>query len=172
MKDAVNVCIKYLADFQLAIAIARVVEQGDDGPVLRDIIEGTVVPTAMREGNRWLASWAFWMVNRRDLAVRVLLTPLVDIAAVFGCPLDSIAEEHYDDPSLALLFSQLKFKTLQTARGMSHISTRDEFNFVLQMARVLCSMGKSWYIPVFHLLNTLRRRLSCSGVEFSQNMDL
>lgn len=142
LKDAVNVCIKYLADFQLAVAIARVVEQGDDGPVLRELIQGTVIPIAMKEGNRWLGSWAFWMFNRRDLAVRILLTPLVDIANVFGCASDDIAVERYDDPSLALLFSQLKFKTLQTARGMSHISSKDEFNFVLQIGRVLCSMGE------------------------------
>jgi len=52
-----------------------------------------------------------------------------------------IGESHYDDPSLALLFSQLKSKTLQTAKGTSEISGRAEFNFVLQMTRVFCRMG-------------------------------
>jgi hypothetical protein len=33
----------------------------------------TVLPTAFQEGNRWLASWAFWRLDRRDLSVRVLL---------------------------------------------------------------------------------------------------
>jgi hypothetical protein len=54
-----------------------------------------------------------------------------------------IGEPHYDDPSLALLFSQLKLKTLQAAKGTSEISGRTEFNFVLQVARVFCRMGMS-----------------------------
>lgn len=56
-----------------------------------------------------------------------------------------IGDPHYDDPSLALLFSQLKSMTLQTAKGTSEISGRTEFNFVLQMARVFCRMGE--YTP-------------------------
>ena len=72
LQDATNVCLKQLNDFQLAIALARVVE-GDNGPVLRGILSKTVVPTAFESGNRWLGSWAFWMLGRRDLSVRILL---------------------------------------------------------------------------------------------------
>ncbi|KAL4242218.1 hypothetical protein ABKN59_001911 [Abortiporus biennis] len=140
LKDAVNVCLKNLQDFQLAIALARAVE-GDEGPILVDILKGTVIPTAFQEGNRWLASWAFWMLHRRDLAVRILITPLQDMATTLDVTVDKIGEQHYDDPSLALLFSELKSKTLQTAKGTSEISGRTEFNFVLQMARVFCRMG-------------------------------
>lgn len=141
LKDAVHVCLRNLSDFQLAIALARVVEGGSDGPVLRDILHSTVIPTAFREGNRWLGSWAFWMLNRRDLAVRILVTPLRDIADALDIQVAEIGEPHYDDPSLALLFSQLRSKTLQTAKGTSEISGRSEFNFVLQIARVFCRMG-------------------------------
>lgn len=82
LKDAVNVCIKQLQDFQLAIALARVVEQGNDGPVFLEILRNTVVPTAFRHGNRWLASWAFWLLHRRDLAVRILVVCFVDELSV------------------------------------------------------------------------------------------
>ena len=68
-----NVCVKNLDDFQLAVALARVVENGDDGPILQGLLKDTVVPIAFRDGNRWLASWAFWLLHRRDLAVRILL---------------------------------------------------------------------------------------------------
>ncbi|KAJ8594840.1 hypothetical protein M405DRAFT_857819 [Rhizopogon salebrosus TDB-379] len=141
LKDAVNVCLKKLSDFQLAIALARVVEGGSDGPVLRDILLNTVLPTAFREGNRWLGSWAFWILKQRDFAVRILVTPLRDIADALDIQVAEIGEPHYDDPSLALLFSQLRSKTLQTAKGTSEISGRSEFNFVLQIARVFCRMG-------------------------------
>ncbi|PPQ67110.1 hypothetical protein CVT25_005711 [Psilocybe cyanescens] len=141
LKDAVNVCIKQLGDFQLAIALARIVEQGNEGPILKEIITNTVLPIAFKSGNRWLGSWAFWLLHRRDLAVRVLLTPLQDIASAFNVQVTEIGEPHYDDPGLALLFSQLRSKTLQAATGTSEISGRAEFNFVLQMARVFCRMG-------------------------------
>ncbi|TFY65144.1 hypothetical protein EVJ58_g2168 [Rhodofomes roseus] len=141
LKDAVNVCIRNLDDFQLAVAIARVVEGGDDGPILQGLLKDTVLPVAFRDGNRWLASWAFWLLHRRDLAVRILLTPLQDVASVLDVRITEIGDPHYDDPSLALLFSQLKSRTLQTAKGTSEISGRTEFNFVLQIARVFCRMG-------------------------------
>ena len=71
-KDAVSICIERLGDLQLGIAIARVYE-GDDGPILRELLEEHILPQASAEGNRWLATWAFWMLNRRDMAVRALI---------------------------------------------------------------------------------------------------
>lgn len=67
-----NVCLNQLKDLQLAIAITRVYE-GDQGPVLRKLLEEEVLNIAAQEGNRWLASWAFWMLHRRDMAVRALI---------------------------------------------------------------------------------------------------
>jgi hypothetical protein len=40
---------------------------------LRKLLEDEVLAVAAREGNRWLASWAFWMLHRRDMAVRALV---------------------------------------------------------------------------------------------------
>ena len=186
LKDAVNVCLRHLDDFQLAVALARVVEGRDDGPVLGDILNETVIPLAFKKGNRWLGSWAFWLLHRRDLAVRILVvrrpgsgscfrsltavyqTPLQDVASALDMPITELGIPHYDDPSLALLFSQLKSKTLQTAKGTSEISGRTEFNFVLQMARVFTRMGAwpfsrhitAYYIHTFCRLSCPRAR-SC-----------
>lgn len=155
-----NVCLRHLDDVQLAVALARVVEGRDDGPVLRNILYETIIPLAFKKGNRWLGSWAFWLLNRRDLAVRILVvsnpsisrgalsltanrqTPLQDVASALDIPIKEFGNPHYDDPSLALLFSQLKSKTLQTAKGTSDISGNAEFNFVLQIARVFIRMGE------------------------------
>ncbi|KXN83882.1 Regulator of V-ATPase in vacuolar membrane protein 1 [Leucoagaricus sp. SymC.cos] len=141
LKDTVNVCVRQLGDFQLAVALARVVEQCNEGVILQGILKDAVLPIAFQTGNRWLGSWAFWLLHRRDLAVRILLTPLPDIAAAYNILVEEIGEPHYDDPSLALLFSQLRSKTLQAVKGTSEISGRSEFSFVLQMARVFCRMG-------------------------------
>lgn len=83
------------------------------------------------------------------------------MAKVLSHPVTDIGGRHYDDPSLALLFSQLKSKTLQTAKGTSEISGRTEFNFVLQMARVFCRMGehRTWE---YHMRILTRFRLSCT----------
>lgn len=77
LKDAVKICLNQIGDVQLAIALARIVEGDDDGPVLQGILRETVVPLAFKDGNRWLASWAFWLLNRRDLAVRILVVRFV-----------------------------------------------------------------------------------------------
>ncbi|KAI0286916.1 RAVE protein 1 C terminal-domain-containing protein [Russula aff. rugulosa BPL654] len=141
LKDAVNVCLRHLDDVQLAVALARVIEGRDDGPVLRNTLYENIIPLAFKKGNRWLGSWAFWLLHRRDLAVRILVSPLQDVASALDIPITELGDPHYDDPSLALLFSQLKSKTLQTAQGTSEISGRTEFNFVLQVARVFTRMG-------------------------------
>jgi len=75
LQDAVNVCFDRMNDIQLAIAVARVYE-GDHGPVLRGLLEDRILPLAVEKGNRWLATWAFWMLRRKDMAVRCLLVCL------------------------------------------------------------------------------------------------
>ena len=75
--------------------------------------------------------------------------PLTDVASALDVPIPGIGDPNYDDPSLALLFSQLKSKTLQAAQGTSEISGRTEFNFVLQIARVFCRMG-AFHLPSVH----------------------
>ena len=72
VQDAVNICANQMQDIQLAIAVARVYD-GDEGTVLHDLLEEKVLPLAAFEGNRWMASWAFWMLGRRDMAVRSLI---------------------------------------------------------------------------------------------------
>ena len=72
LKDAVSVLSNQLGDTQLAIAVARVYE-GDDGPILADFLKEQILPKAAIEGNRWMATWALWMLGKRDKAVRALI---------------------------------------------------------------------------------------------------
>ena len=65
-------CSNQLQDLQLAVAVARVYE-GDEGPVFRELLEDKILPLAALQGNRWLAMWTFWMLGRRDMAVRALI---------------------------------------------------------------------------------------------------
>ncbi|GAA5953165.1 hypothetical protein JCM10213_003434 [Rhodosporidiobolus nylandii] len=141
LKDAVSVILRQLDDFQLAIAMARVYEGGEDGPVLRFILEESVIPLAFRKGYRWLGSWAFWVLGRRDLAVQVIITPLSELASKLPYRLDIVSSRAREDPALVLLFAQLRSWSLQTVKGAIGVSGRTEFNFVLHISRILCRMG-------------------------------
>ncbi|KAK4248662.1 RAVE protein 1 C terminal-domain-containing protein [Corynascus novoguineensis] len=140
LQDAVNVCLNQLKDLQLAIAVARVYE-GDTGPVLRRLLEEEVLSIAAQEGNRWLASWAFWMLHRRDMAVRALITPVYTLLETPGS-LDLKSRLFLtDDPALVILYSQLRQMTLQTLRGASKVTPKVEWEFVLHNARLYDRMG-------------------------------
>ncbi|KAL2185362.1 hypothetical protein L209DRAFT_733240 [Thermothelomyces heterothallicus CBS 203.75] len=140
LQDAVNVCLKQLKDLQLAIAVARVYE-GDNGPVLRRLLEEEVLSIAAQEGNRWLASWAFWMLHRRDMAVRALITPVYTLLETPGSPDLKSRLFLTDDPALIILYSQLRQKTLQTLRGASKVTPKVEWEFVLHSAKLYDRMG-------------------------------
>ncbi|KAL9599200.1 MAG: hypothetical protein Q9219_003981 [cf. Caloplaca sp. 3 TL-2023] len=140
LQDAVNVCLHQLRDLQLAVAIARVYE-GDDGLVLRMLLEEKVLPQAAAEGNRWLATWAFWMLGKRDMAVRSLISPVHSL--LDGGQIPTMEAKSYlaNDPALVVLYKQLRGKTLQTLKGASRIAPKDEWDFVLRNARLYDRMG-------------------------------
>jgi hypothetical protein len=140
VKDAVNVCLNQLNDLQLAITIARVSE-GDHGPVLGELLEQHVLPIAAKDGNRWLASWAFWMLQRRDMAVRALVSPVYTLLETPQSPNMDSKLYLTDDPALVVLYSQLRAKTLQTLRGASRITPKVEWEFVIHSARLYDRMG-------------------------------
>lgn len=116
------------------------------------------MPIAIAGGHRWLATWAFWYLGRRDLAVRVLIVSCLlgaGLSLTAKSPLDDVVSEwstgklppagnpENDDPSLLLLFQYLKSRSLQTAKGTSEIPEKTEFDFVLHNARVFFRMGGS-----------------------------
>ncbi|KAI0156401.1 RAVE protein 1 C terminal-domain-containing protein [Xylariaceae sp. FL1272] len=140
LQDAVNVCLNQIKDLQLAIAITRVYE-GDNGPVLKKLLENDVLAVAAREGNRWLASWAFWMLKRRDMAVRALITPVFTLLETPASPDIRAKLFLTDDPALIVLYSQLRQKTLQTLHGATKVTPRVEWDFVVHNARLYDRMG-------------------------------
>lgn len=156
LDDAVDVCLKQLKDLQLAIAISRVYG-GDESPVTRRILQDEVLVLAADEGDRWLASWAFWMLGRKDMAVRALIvcsslslrwylltswqTPVYALLETPASP--GLKSRHFltDDPALVVLYAQLRQQTLQTLRGAAKISPGVEWEFVLHSAKLYDRMG-------------------------------
>lgn len=140
LKDAVSVLSNQLDDVQLAIAVARVYE-GDDGPVLKEFLEEKVLPQAVIDGNRWLATWAFWMLGKREKAVRSLILPLKALLSPPETPNLHSKLFLTDDPALVVLYKQLREKSLQTLRGALSVSPRAEWDFILHTARLYERMG-------------------------------
>ncbi|KAL8927727.1 MAG: hypothetical protein Q9208_002142 [Pyrenodesmia sp. 3 TL-2023] len=140
LQDAVNVCVHQLQDLQLAIAVARVYE-GDDGLVFRMLLENKVLPLAASEGNRWLATWAFWMLGKRDMAVRSLISPVHVLLDAAEAPKLEARSYLANDPALVILYKQLRGKTLQTLKGAARVSPKEEWDFVIQNARMYDRMG-------------------------------
>ena len=140
LQDAINVCANQLHDLQLAIAVARV-HDGDDSLVLRTLLEEKVLPQAAFEGNRWLATWALWMLGQREMAVRALISPLYTLIDLPHTP--NLQSKSYlsSDPALVVIYKQLRGKTVQALKGASKISPRAEWDFVIQNARLLVRMG-------------------------------
>ncbi|CAI6326249.1 unnamed protein product [Periconia digitata] len=138
--DAISVLHNQLNDTQLAIAVARVYG-GDDSPILLDFLRDKILPQAAREGNRWLATWAFWMINKRDRAVRSLVTPLTKLLSPPETPNFQSRSYLTDDPALVVLYKQLREKSLQTLRGATMVGMREEWEFVLHTAGLLQRMG-------------------------------
>ncbi|CAB4445912.1 unnamed protein product [Rhizophagus irregularis] len=149
LKDAVNVCLKHLDDFQLAIAITRVYE-GEDGPILKAIYEDYIIPLAIRTGDRWLASLAFWSLNQRDKAVKAIMVPLETLCdkKVETTPLTTDSP----DAALVVLYKQLKDKSIQTLRGAAEISSKTEYFFVLRSIFAYDRMGCP--LLALHLVRT------------------
>ncbi|KAK8223278.1 WD repeat protein-like protein [Phyllosticta capitalensis] len=138
--DAVMILANQCQDLQLAVAVARVYE-GDDGPVLTKFLKERVLPRAVVDGNRWVATWAFWMLGEKDKAVRALVSPLSSLLSPPDSP--TLASKLFltDDPALVSLYRQLRQKSLQTLRGALAVSPRAEWQFVLHTARLYERMG-------------------------------
>ena len=140
LRDAVSILAQQVGDIQLAVAIARA-HEGDGGPVLTELLEQRVLLLAAFEGNRWMASWAFWMLGQRDMAVRALITPVHIL--LDRCPSPSQQARLFlaTDPALVVMYRQLREKTLQTLWGATQVSPREEWEFVMRMARLYDRMG-------------------------------
>jgi hypothetical protein len=140
LQDAVSVLHNQLGDTQLAITVARVYG-GDDSPVLLNFLKDKILPQAARDGNRWLATWAYWMIGRRDTAVRALVTPLSTLLSPPETPNFQSKSYLTDDPALVVLYKQLREKSLQTLRGATMIGMGEEWDFVLHTANLYERMG-------------------------------
>ncbi|KAI8971923.1 RAVE protein 1 C terminal-domain-containing protein [Mycotypha africana] len=135
--DAVNVIIKNVKDYQLAIAICRVYD-GDDSPILKELLQNTVLPLAMETNDRWLASMALWLLNKQDKAIRAVVDSISNISEDSTASPDEATNVVVHDPNAFILYNFLKKNSLYEQSGWSYAL---EYEFSLQVARAYERLG-------------------------------
>lgn len=140
LQDAVNVCVRQLQDTNLAMAVARVYEQEDHGPVFLRLVEQHVVKEAVATGDRWLGAWALLVLNKPRDFVHMLTRPLRTLGACSEVP----PTPGWDcpDPCLLLVLEQCK----ATMLWLDDVWSReDETRYVLNTVYRLERLGTCFF---------------------------
>lgn len=155
LRSAIGVIANQLEDLDLALAVGRVYG-GDDCPEVRDLVTQRVLRAAVREGDRWMATWAFWFLGERGAAVRSLVSSLDELVrtTLAGISEDNGADSKpvkhaslraksflNDDPALIVVYEQLRAKSLQTLHGALQVKPFEEARFVMRTAGLYRRMG-------------------------------
>lgn len=138
LKDAVNVILKNIKDFHLAIAICRVYE-GDHSPLLRDILENSVIPMAIESNDRWLISMAYWLLDRHKDAVRAMVVPLTQFTNKDMDTTDADSAAVVHDPNAFILYNHLKKSLTQDRKSI--VPYNIEYGFSLLVSRSYERLG-------------------------------
>ncbi|KAJ2854542.1 regulator of (H+)-ATPase in vacuolar membrane, partial [Coemansia erecta] len=106
--DAATICITQLKDLQLAITICRCYE-GDNGPVLKEILWKHILPDAFKRQDRWLASLCFGLIGKYDLVLQSLTDDLTRLAQQIGVEADESKFSTMDilDTELLILYRNM-----------------------------------------------------------------
>jgi hypothetical protein len=98
--DAVDICVKRLGDYQLAVVLARVY-LGEGSELMEKVIKESMVGHALSIGDRWLLSMAYSMVGDKRNALYATFMPLNS----FG--IEGVMTQLLIDPGLVLLHEYL-----------------------------------------------------------------
>ncbi|RMY48804.1 hypothetical protein D0865_07871 [Hortaea werneckii] len=126
--SASNILAGQCEDVMLAIAVGRLYS-GDGSPALRKLLQERLMPDAERDGDRWLLSWGHSLLTERQQAAQALVLTHNGVRSWEG-----------DDPTTLMLYRELRKS-----------SSQDEYQAILQAARVLRRMGL--WLPALDLVS-------------------
>lgn len=153
-KDCCITLANKIEDIELSLLIAKVYDNSSESLV--NIIENNVLPTTLKEGNRWITSWIFWELNLKQLSMQALIKSPISIV---NANKDKFSEDFYnnhlknlildsssrlflqDDPVLAILYNNLRRRKVNYLEGSFSISPAAEFEFVIKVASIYTRMG-------------------------------
>ncbi|CCK71835.1 Rav1p KNAG_0I00440 [Huiozyma naganishii CBS 8797] len=143
LKDCVNVLCKQVKDMDLAIATCRVYE-GDNGPVLGDLLTKQLLPTAILKGDKWTTSFVYWKLKKQNVAIKALVTAPIDLEN----NTDIVSRENLinksfltEDPALLYLYRHLRTRNVNYLTGSLEIGAQIEYRLILRDVDILRRMG-------------------------------
>lgn len=155
LKDAVNVLIKQVNDLDLAVGVCRIYE-GDNGPVLKDLLKKHLLSGAVSQGDRWTTSYIYWKLEDKPRAIQALVKSPIEVLNEDEKSGVIINEKSRlfieDDPLLLVLYQNLREKSAQYLEGSLSITPQIENEFILRVASIYTRMGCD-YLSVYIVRN-------------------
>lgn len=134
--DAVDICIKKLNDFQLALVLCRLYI-GENSELMQKVLAESIVPECIRTGDRWLLSMAFTLLKDKKNALYATVRPLKSFELENG----SAADDVLMDPSLALLFEHLTNYYRKIRMTEAVVSLEDQISLINRCSFAYDRMG-------------------------------
>ncbi|CAI5758388.1 unnamed protein product [Candida verbasci] len=166
-------------DIPLAIAIAKIYPEDDS--VLLQVIEKYIIPTAVNNGDKWITSWIFWQLNKKEISIQALIkSPNEIITEQFkDIILQGSIKSHsflQDDPVLILLFNDLRTKKLNYLKGSLGISKLEEFQFIIKVCMIYTRMGCDYLslllIKNWNFISTSEKDVENGDIEFEKSVEV
>lgn len=143
LKDSANVLLKQVKDLDLAIAVCRV-NEGDNGPVLGEFLFKQILPDAILQNNRWIASFVYWKLKMQDKAIRALVTDPADLENGPQSINKNLCINRSflaEDPALLILYSYLRKRNIKYFLGSLKVESHLEYGLVSRVSDILRRMG-------------------------------
>ncbi|CAI4597234.1 CBM_collapsed_G0032190.mRNA.1.CDS.1 [Saccharomyces cerevisiae] len=143
LKDCVNVLCKQVHDMDLAIGVCRVYE-GDNGPVLGELLTAQMLPETIKENDRWKASFIYWKLRKQEVAIKALLTAPIDLENNSSIVDKEVCVNRsflVEDPALLYLYNHLRNRNLKYFIGSLNVEAKIECTLILRVTDILCRMG-------------------------------
>ncbi|QNP96170.1 YALIA101S04e07778g1_1 [Yarrowia lipolytica] len=141
LKDCVNVITRKLNDTGLAIAVCRVYE-GDNGPVLNELIKNEILPEALKMGDQWVIYWCLWSQDRRGDAVRSLVSHEYQDKKRGSAHIVSNSRSFLsNDPALLILYQFLRDSKFKVVSSNNGVTSATELQSVFTTAKLYSRMG-------------------------------
>lgn len=144
LKDCINVLIKQVNDVDLAIAVCRIYE-GDNGPVLKEVLTKHLLSKAVSNGDRWTTSYIYWKLKDKSRSIQSLVKSPVEVISdkeKLDIKLSEKSKSFLeDDPLLIILYKNLREKSLHYFHGSLEISSKIEYEFIIRVSNIYTRMG-------------------------------
>ncbi|CCF58733.1 hypothetical protein KAFR_0F01370 [Kazachstania africana CBS 2517] len=176
LKDSVNVLYKQVGDLDLAIGTCRIFE-GDNGPVLGELLRTGLLPNAILQNDRWTCSFIYWKLKKKEVAIKALVTPPIDLENNKQLvSKEELVNKSFlvEDPGLLYLYATLRKRNVKYFIGSIELGNKSEYGLILRVAEILRRMGcnylavslvKNWkFIEAESAVRRIKQEANIPGV--------